>query len=519
MKPTKTIPAKHQALLDIFLDNYLSISSHMDDSCQKGLLEALPLVFSKWYHTALSEDTLLTPANILGRDFADAGETAECIYTLNATNGQADSGKHPYLLIAFSLEDHPLVKDLRLITEFCIPDREMDAHLFFMEKDRKKLKKKLTHKYDFYLEYITRLAWWMGLFVIIPSIHTKKIQRAPICDTLFAQSNAVILRTAAEAACDLAAERFAFSMDLEQGIVSGTFFMEFLRQSTETDKIFIDFYNRVGVDIAEIWHTAPEDLSADDRAIFSSFLFTGIMLDKWFLFPLANFFGFLRPITFTPIKFFYLVNNLSALLIMEHNIGAEIFAPASYYALTDLGKALFGSHTAAPDQYVMPQQLSFDQIVEALERELQLKQFEEVFFRGPDKDILVLRVSRQLDSGFWKVVELDLDTPLDEFCRDLCAAFGDEDAEDYLLSVPDAYQFPVDYSPLGSKRSINKTAGKALRDLALEGGMALALSPKKNEVLTLHVLEQKPGEPYTLYPRIQAQSKKVSRQEHIDEIF
>ena len=511
---------RHNHLLSLFLNGYTSMCAHMDLACQKGLKDAAPLVFSKWYYTAIAADTLLSPANIVGQDLDNQNEGKEYQYTLQLNPEEPDLEKCEFTLLSYSLESHPLVEDLRKITDFCVPDCEMDEHLFFVEEDRKTLLKELSHKHEFYLEYLTRLAWWMGLLIYMPAIHTKRVQRAPYCDTLFAQSPEFILKTAAEAACELAAERFSFSMDLEQGIATSAFFKECLSTPTETDHIFVDFYKRVDVHIEEIWQTPPQNLTEDDKAIISSFLFTGIMLDKWFIFPMSSFFCMIRPISFTPIKYFNLVNNLSALLIMEHNIGAELFTPPSYYTLTPLGQSLFGNESKEEEEkYIMPNKLSYDQILEALDREIEINRFEEVFYMGAEKDILSIRVSRKNDPDFWKIIEIGITTPLDEFCRDLCAAFAMDDENDYLLSVPDENNFPMDYSPLGSKRSINKTAGKTIEDLYLDKGVLFSLSSQKTNILTLEVLEISGGNPYLLYPRIKAQSPNVTALEKLDEIF
>ncbi len=519
MNQKQTTQPRHIDLLSLFLKGYTGMCAHMDLACQKGLKDAAPLVFSKWYYTAIAADTLLSPANIIAQDLNIQNTEIEYQYTLQLDPLEQGIDKGEFVLLSYSLESHPLADDLQKIADFCVPDREMDENLFFMEEDKNTLLEQLSHKHDFYLEYLTRLAWWMGLLVYMPAIHTKRVQRAPYCDTLFAQSTEFILKTAAEAACELAAERFSFSMDLDQGIATPAFFKECLVAPSETDQIFIDFYKRVDVDIEDIWQTQPNDLTEDDKAIISSFLFTGIMLDKWFIFPMSCFFGLIRPISFTPIKYFNLVNNLSALLIMEHNIGAELFTPPSYYALTSLGQSLFGDGTDEEEKYKMPNKLSFEQILEALDREVEISRFEEVFYMGAEKDILAIRASRKDDPEFWKIIEVGITTPLDEFCRDLCAAFSMDDTSDYVLTILDENNFPLDYSPLGSKKSINKTVDKTIENLWLEKGDDFSLSTSKTNQLALEVLEITSGDPFILYPRVKAQSPIVTALEKFDEIF
>lgn len=521
MKSQNNSQSPHEKLLRLFLDEYPSTCKHMDASCHEGLRDIAPLVFAKWYYTTLSTDTLLSPANIIWQDMSQSGTQDFTAYTMEIKKGNKGLKQYEILPITYSLEQHPLIEDLRIITDFSFPDREMDEHLFFLEEDRSFLLSQLSQKYDFYLEYLTRLAWWMGLFVHLPAIHTKKIQRAPACDDFFGDTSQNRLTQAATAACELAAERFSFSMDLDHGIASPGFFKECLTYPHETDQIFIDFYNQVHVDIEEIWQTTSEELSEEEEAIISSFLFTGIMLDKWFLFPMSAFFGLINPIGLAPLRYPPLVNNLAALITMEHNIGSEIFAPPSFYNLTPLGETLFGDGRKGDAKYEMPQGLSFTEILNAIKKELQILRFEDIFYMGADQDIFSLKIFRRDQPSLWKIIEAGSNTLADEFCRDLCSAFATEDVYDYVLSIPDENNFPVDYSPQGSKRSINKTNERTLGDLWTQEGLIMTLSPtmEKSRTLVVEVLAIKESNPHILYPRVCAQSPEITALEKIDEIF
>ncbi|MFV0313610.1 MAG: hypothetical protein ACK5I7_00750 [Anaerotignum sp.] len=511
---------QHNHLLSLFLNGYASMCAHMDLSCQKGLTDAAPLAFSKWYHTAMLSDTILSPANIIAQDFPDTQEGTEYLYTLQPSEKDPTPENLEFKLLSYSVESHPLIEDLRTITNFCVPDRKMDEHLFFEEDDQQELLKILSHKHAFYLEYLTRLAWWLELFIFIPSIHTQKVQRSPYCDTFFSQSNQAILELALEAACDLAAERFSYSMDLDENITSPSFFRKLVTTPTEIDTIFIDFYNQVDVDIESIWETEPQNLTQDDKAIISSFLFTAIMLDKWFIFPLSNFFAIIRPISFNPIKYYLLVNNLSALLTMERNIGTELFTPPSYYALTSLGKFILEADAKEDEKYTFPKHFSHTQIWETLNYELERMHLEEAFYTNLEKKILTIHVSKKDVPDFWKTIEVETTTKLDQFCQDLCTVFSMiEDQPDYLLTVLDANNYPIDYSAVGSKRSINKTNHKTMENLSLNKGEVFFLSTDKTNQLKLEVLDTTNANSFILYPRIKAQSKKVSEFEKNDEIF
>ncbi len=528
MKTARPVKAKHAPLLGLFLNGYENMRQKMDEPCRRPLLDIAPLAFGKWCYTALAHETILSPANILSLDFpSDADDTTEYHYVMRTkpAEEQADEefiSEYSFSLLGYSKEEHPLVEDLQTLIDFCTPDRATDEHGLLLKEDQPAVLDKLSMNAEFYLEYLTRLAWLHGLLVPMPSIHTQRVRPAAECEGFFAQSTEDILFQLAETACMLTAERFSYTMELEEGIATADFFYLLLRDHQEVDRIFIDFYKRVDVDIEKIWATAPDKLTAEERSIVSSFLFTGIMLDKWFLTPMSLFFRFIRPIAFTPMRFYDLVNHLAALALMQHNMGAELFTPPTYFSLTKLGKALFADpEKDSIDRQKMPASLPYEQLVAAVQQEEDLRMQERLILMEIVPDVLSIKISPMKDEELWKVLEVGQDMDVNVLCKDLCAAFCMEEQADYLLSVPDRNGFPVEYSARGSKRSLNKANGKDLQDLPLSIGTKLQLFPDhvKTNGLMLEILDKGKGNPYILYPRVTSLSEKTIEMEKIDEMF
>ena len=61
MKTARPVKAKHAPLLGLFLNGYEEMRQKMDESCRRPLLDIAPLAFSKWYYTALAQETILSP--------------------------------------------------------------------------------------------------------------------------------------------------------------------------------------------------------------------------------------------------------------------------------------------------------------------------------------------------------------------------------------------------------------------------------------------------------------------------
>ena len=528
MKTAKPVKPKHAPLLSLFLNGYETMRQQMDEACRRPLLDIAPLAFGKWYYTALAEETILSPANILELDLnTDADHTIEYAYVMRTKpaeeqSDEAFTSEYSFALLGYSADAHPLIEDMTALLRYFAPDRATDKQGLLLREDMPAILEQLSLKSEFYLEYLTRLAWMHGLLVPMPAIHTQRACPAAECESFLSQPTADILFQLAETACMLTAERFRETMELEDGIATADFFYLLLREPQEVDRIFIDFYQRVDVDIERIWQIPPEKLTAEEKSIVSSFLFTGIMLDKWFLTPMSLFFRFIRPIAFTPVRFYNLVNNLSALVLMEHNLGAELFTPPTYFSLTVLGKALFADpDSKAIDRQKMPATLPYEQLLAAVTQNAELRVQERMFLMEIVPDVLSLRITMKNDPELWKVLEVGQDMDLHVLCRDLCSAFCPEEDADYLLSVPDRNGFHMDYSARGSKRSLNKANGTDLQELPLEIGDILHLYPTQGKSigLTLELLEKGKGNPYIIYPRVIRQSEKIIESEKIDEIF
>ncbi|MDO4530994.1 MAG: hypothetical protein Q4C06_03350, partial [Bacillota bacterium] len=140
MKTEKPVKVKHAPLLGMFLDGYENMRQKMDAPCRRPLLDAAPLAFGKWYHSALANETILSPANILSLDFShEEDDRTEYAYVMRTKPAEEQSdeefiSEYSFSLLGFSTEAHPLTEDLETLIEYCTPDRATDEHgLLFAE--------------------------------------------------------------------------------------------------------------------------------------------------------------------------------------------------------------------------------------------------------------------------------------------------------------------------------------------------------------------------------------------------
>ena len=256
---------RHEDLLQLFTTEYEKYASRMDPEAMDGLWDIAPMVFSKWYYTALTGETILTPANIIHCDEEDP--KVEKAYVLHVDKKAAGMEKYSFHPVSYTLENHPILRDMQTILNACLPDCTVDENGFFLPEDREELLKKLTLPDGFYLEYLTRLCQQMGFFQKVPAIHIHKVTKSQKADAFFAKEPKKALDTLLWEGCALAAERLQYTMDLEPGMVSSSFFYQYLENHIDIDQVFVDFYKRVDIDLESIWKTPPNELTEEEQDI------------------------------------------------------------------------------------------------------------------------------------------------------------------------------------------------------------------------------------------------------------
>ena len=254
---------RHEDLLQLFTTEYEKYASRMDPEAMDGLWDIAPMVFSKWYYTALTGETILTPANIIHCDEEDP--KVEKAYILHVDKKAAGMEKYSFHPVSYTLENHPILRDMQTILDACLPDCTVDENGFFLPEDRAELLQKITLPDGFYLEYLTRLCQQMGFFQKVPAIHIHKVTKSPKADAFFGKEPKKALDTLLWEGCALAAERLQYTMDLEPGMVSSSFFYQYLENHIDIDQVFVDFYKRVDIDLESIWKTPPNELTEEEQ--------------------------------------------------------------------------------------------------------------------------------------------------------------------------------------------------------------------------------------------------------------
>lgn len=507
------LTTNHFAILNKFSDGFEYIHSHMEKKYQTALLEHTPLLFQKWCFAALSEGTILSPANIFGYLAQKNGTAQQQVvgYALQTNPRKKGTEKFSFYCNVYSLSNHPLVSDLETLLHFCLPDVAVTQDGFLSPEDEKKLAKKLSLQDPFYVAYLTSLAWKNNLLKYLPAIHSKRVQPSKQSTSFLAQPTDVILKTLLSSTYEIASEKFCTTLEADPGFFPPSLFASYFEDGKEIDAIFKDIFSFIEIDIDDFLGKDPaESLSPQDSAIFSSFYIVGVLLDQWVLSPLAFFYRFIEPISFSSISFLNLLNRMTTHLVMGHDTAAEIFAPPADYYFTPLGSAIMKPLIPRENIHELPEKLNFADIETGItnsqtEAAILDEMVMDAFMNLP---IYTFRVSFSQKKSLWKLVEINGETTLDVFCNTLATLMGFELEPNYVLTLLDKNGFPIHYTSKQTRKSFHKAENITLEELDLTPSFSMSLQNGQDPSDTLNIKFEGEGKPtpYTIYPRLKRQS-------------
>lgn len=525
MPQYKKLQYNHIELLDRFSKGFLQVYRYMEPDKRIDLLDLAPLLFQKWYSSALVQNTILSPANMISSDKGlKLLENEVFSYNLTIDKNLKPGSNFSYSENIYTSDNHPLVYDIKTILEYCQPDIPIEDSGAMQASDIELLLPKLSQQDTRYLEYLLLICHKMGFFSKLSSIHSSRMQSVNF-EEFLTRPNSEQLSLLAHAAVKLAADEIQFALRLGFDFMSEDFFMPYLESTQDVDEIFIDIFRMLDVDITETWENAETgNVSFDDAAIMSSYYYMGVLLDKWLITPMSFYFHCLQPLHYTPFSFINSINNLTSLLIMETETDMELYTPCSSYFQTPIGKAIFGTRENEFNEHLIPEYIEFPQLIATVDHELrQEKLLNKKSSKPTDEVIYSFKVKFTSFKRKWKILEVFARANLEAFCDELCGVFNMDDVMDYTLTVWDHNQFPVAFSPENSKRAINKTHTRTLESLSLEVGdrMLFAPIPDKNKQLELELtlLKVSKNNPFIIYPRIKKQSTFITEAEKMEDLF
>lgn len=514
-------------ITNIFSENFDDIYTFMEKETKPEILNLAPAIFRKWYYGTIVENTILSPANIIGTsDIVSKNKNSVFAINLSVDNTKRGKNKFIYTGILYNIENHPIIEDLKIAAEKCLPDAPADENGAITKEYAYSVSKYLSMNDPFYAEYIFNLIYRFKLLNILPSIHSYRVQLSSSADSFFKKGNEIILRLIIDESIKICAEKISSILELPNKTVSFDTIYSLLQKPISADDIFEKIYSSIGVDINKIWEASEKNqLSQYDMAILSSTFYIGIIIDKYFMSIFSGYLKITEPFYASGMSFRNTINSLAEIITLKKDTGLEIFSPCSYYKLTSLGKKLiYGYSEGDKPIQKMPENISFNDIVDAVTFEHgQLKILNaQKTFEAKKTNVYEFKMWYGNNENLWKVTEVLESLTLEELGNEICICFAFENIVDFSFIIEDSNGFPVEYISKFSKRpSLNKTEKYKISDLNILPGDIIKFNPTFEKDLRLYIkcidVHSRNGK--IVYPRIKSQSESITKEEEDFELI
>lgn len=324
-------------------------------------------IYRRWYYSSLVFNNYLSPSNIINKISLQNHTMSSTIFTIAKpiikNNKIRDIGFNFY---EYSVENHPVIKDICLLTSFFTPDREIEENELLPTKFIQSIKYKFTVPDIFYINYITNLSFELGIIKKLPSINCS---RAQICYNADFWENDSKLQfdKIIKASISLSSKKLSKAFPEVSNFFTVDYLNSLIKNGVHIENnIESEFFKNLHIslkDIISIIIKEPNKLSKDEFNTLELFNNLGCSIETHFITIFAQYLGIINPVNiFTfifPIEIQkYIKNNT----ILNCNPEVILFSPCSLYDLTNFGETYMGSKPKGIKLEIIPENINYKKL-------------------------------------------------------------------------------------------------------------------------------------------------------------
>ena len=272
-----------EELIGMFEEDFLKAYRNIHENGKSRVLKHVPNLFKRWYFSALVEDTILTPANLMNSITANFHEPM-MIPQVTVKGTMRMKNPFGYTLTEYSLTKHPAVHDFIVLLNCLQPVAELNDDDNLTDNFIDDMIGQMTVCESYYIDYLFHVAFELGLVKKIPSLHVNRAQVTPLYLEFLQLPAKEQLTRMVDAAVSFAARMIAEEVPFDIPRMSPSYLMELLRKPVTVDKIFMDLMDLESLDGYDLPGPQKENAEFDQFMLAGSF-FLGVALDMFFLTP------------------------------------------------------------------------------------------------------------------------------------------------------------------------------------------------------------------------------------------
>lgn len=476
-------------------------------SVRRQVKDILPLLFKKWFFSSMLENAVISPAALLMKASSadislNKNAFADCdLYVKSHKDGLA---KYSIRNIIVSTENHPLINDIKALTDFCSPAVYLDEEFHMEPEALKKLKPRLFLTDNYYINYITELSVALGLLEKMPSLYTNMYRVSDAAEQFFSKSGTDMLDSILISVFNICSQKIVRELFLPPSSFDPNTVTDFFRSLTPVNDIIKSIYHSIDIDIENvIAKNSGGIITSDDLALLSSVNYVGYLLDRWYITPLSAYLRLIRPLYPDYYDVSEELNFISDIISVNSLPDTEIFMPPNLYMPTPLGKVFIPENTA----YIggeIPAGISTVSIYSAVNSTFNTDKFnfELEDYLSEAKKIYVLKAEFTGTRKDWILFEFESTSTLSELSFKITDFFELGEGLDYYFIKKGRDSADISCSYSSENKGFNASDSICISSMFLSEGDHLMLDlPEISVKIKITLIKITSGKPGILYPR------------------
>lgn len=466
----------------IFIKNFNNSYDNIHLKDKVNLLQYVEVLFYKWYSSAILENFVVSPANMVNALCDKREGDCVCIPSVYVDTTKKNN-RLCTKINEYNVFNHPLVNDLFTILNYFDNEIVADGDFLIEEAVRFDLSDKLAYRDVYYISYIIKLADEVGLIEELDSIYTRVFLKTDYVNEFVKKDREEILEELIKCAIELTSRELSETFGEDEVIITPEEIYQWLENPITIDETFIRIYSNLDIDIEELWNMNIGDADELEGYILSTTYVLGILLDRCFLTPFGRYFAVIQPLYTLPYKFEEEIGYCCESLIDTSlvDMSDALFSPCTQYFTTKLGAKIFNTKRDL-SIYDIYEKMPVDKMIEYFvesNKENMIDAFED-----EEAQMMVWEIKIKFidEKTYWKKIEIANYMTLEKVHMEICRHFSFDPKVEYSIFLnTDMSPFYEYVSPNKNTRNNKRTDKTTLLELNIEKGQKLIYKYNSDE--------------------------------------